>query len=86
MIYTGKPEILVGKSIGSRHPVCRLDFRGRDSAYQRGEDARRKRRPIWAWPNLFLTPKRDPSGLDYQPREGRKSSLSRLGSLGKHGL
>ena len=86
MIYTGKPEILVGKSNGSRHPVCRLDFRGRDSAYERGEDACRKRRPIWAWPNLFLTPKRDPPGLDYQPREGRKSSLSRLGSFRKHGL
>ena len=42
MIYTGKPEILVGKSNGSRHPVCRLDFRGRDSAYERGWDARRK--------------------------------------------
>ena len=42
MIYMGKPEILVGKSNDSRHPVCRLDFWGRDSAYERGEDARRK--------------------------------------------
>ena len=38
----GKPEILVGKSNGSRHPVRRLDSRGRDSAYERGGDARRK--------------------------------------------
>ena len=38
---------------------------GGDSAYERGGDACRKfefnlqRRPIWAWPNLFLTPKSD---------------------------
>ena len=38
-------------------------FPGGDSAFERGGGARRKfwikRRPIWAWPNLFLTPKSD---------------------------
>ena len=38
---------------------------GGDSAYERGGDFRRKfwikpRRPIWAWPKLFLTPKKRP--------------------------
>ena len=38
---------------------------GEDSAYEMGGDGRREfefnpqRRPIWAWPNLFLTPKSD---------------------------
>ena len=38
---------------------------GGDSAYERGGDFRRKLwikpgRPIWAWPKLFLTPKKRP--------------------------
>ena len=41
---------------------------GRDSAYERGGNARQKfwikpPRPIWAWPKRFLSPKRDDKNI-----------------------